>query len=100
MLEIIQSKAFKTWLLGLRDKTSKARIEARIRRLTLGHFGDVKPVRDGISELRIDFGPGYRVYFIQHDSFTVVLLAGGDKHSQDSNIEQAIKIAKEWRNKL
>lgn len=73
------------------------RINARIRRLTeTGSFGDAKPVREGISEIRIDHGPGYRLYFIQSGPVIVVLLAGGDKSTQDADIKRAIEIAKEW----
>lgn len=96
MIEIVQSETFKSWLSGLRDKTAKARIEARIRRVSLGNFGDCKPAREGVSEMRIDCGPGYRVYFMQRGPIVVVLLAGGDKRSQDADIEWAIAIAKDW----
>ena len=73
------------------------RINARIRRLTeTGSFGDAKPVREGINEMRIDHGPGYRLYFIQSGPVIVVLLAGGDKSTQDADIKRAIEIAKEW----
>jgi putative addiction module killer protein len=73
------------------------RINARIRRLSLGNQGDSKSLREGISELRIDHGPGYRVYFIRRGTLVVVLLAGGDKSTQDADIKRAIVIAKEWR---
>jgi putative addiction module killer protein len=96
-MEIIQSETFKRWLSSLRDRQAVARINARIRRLSAGNLGDVKPVRDGISELRIDHGPGYRVYFIRHGASVVVLLAGGDKRTQDADINRAIGISKEWR---
>ena len=97
MLEIIQSETFRRWLSGLRDRQAVARINARIRRLSAGNAGDAKPVRDGISELRIDHGPGYRVYFIRRGASVVVLLAGGDKRIQTADITRAIAIAKEWR---
>lgn len=97
MLEIIQSETFRRWLSRLHDRQAVARINARIRRLSAGNVGDVKPVRNGISELRIDYGPGYRLYFIRHGLSVVVLLAGGDKHSQEADIARAIAIAKEWR---
>lgn len=97
MLEIIQSETFSRWLAGLKDRQAVLRIYARIRRLSLGNPGDAKPVRDGVSELRIDHGPGYRVYFIRRGASVVVLLAGGDKSTQDADINRAIVIAKEWR---
>jgi len=74
-----------------------ARIAARIDRLALGNPGDVKPVGSGISELRIDYGPGYRVYFVQRGSAVVVILCGGDKRSQAADIKRAIKIAADWK---
>jgi len=74
------------------------RINARIRRLTeTGSFGDAKPVREGISKMRIDHGPSYRLYFIRSGPVIVVLLAGGDKSTQDADIKRAIEIAKEWK---
>lgn len=97
MLEIIQSDTFRCWLAGLRDRQAVAKINARIRRLSAGNAGDAKPVRDGISELRIDHGPGYRVYFIKRGTSVAVLLAGGDKRTQAADITRAIDIAKEWR---
>jgi len=97
VIEIIQSETFKRWLSNLRDRQAIARINARIRRLSAGNLGDVKPVRDGISELRIDHGPGYRVYFFRHGVSVIVLLAGGDKRTQDADINRAIGIYKEWR---
>jgi putative addiction module killer protein len=71
------------------------RIEARIRRLSLGNFGDVRPVGEGVSEMRIDYGPGYRVYFVQRGAALVVLLAGGDKRTQDWDIATARALARE-----
>lgn len=98
MIEVIQSATFARWLGKLKDRAAVMRINARIRRLTeTGHFGDAKPVREGISEMRIDHGPGYRLYFIQSDLVIVVLLAGGDKSTQDADIRRAIDIAKEWK---
>lgn len=97
MLEIIQSETFNRWRSGLKDRQALARINARIRRLAEGNPGDVKPVRGGISELRIDHGPGYRVYFLRRGPLVIVLLAGGDKRTQDGDIERAIAVAKEWK---
>jgi putative addiction module killer protein len=97
MLEIIQSETFSRWRSGLGDRQALARINARIRRLAEGNPGDVKPVRGGISELRIDHGPGYRVYFVRRGPLVIVLLAGGDKRTQDADIERAIALAKEWK---
>mgnify|MGYP000924748040 CR=1 FL=1 len=97
MVEIIQSATFHRWRSALRDRQAVARINARIRRLAEGNPGDVKSLRDGISELRIDHGPGYRVYFMRRGLLVVVLLAGGDKRTQDADIEAAITIAKEWK---
>jgi putative addiction module killer protein len=97
MLEILQSETFNRWRLALKDRQALARINARIRRLAEGNPGDVKPVREGISELRIDCGPGYRVYFMRRGPLVIVLLAGGDKRTQDRDIERAIAIAKDWK---
>lgn len=88
MMEVIQSETFARWLGRLKDRVAVMRINARIRRLTeTGSFGDAKPVREGISEMRIDHGPGYRLYFIQSGPVIVVLLAGGDKSTQDADIK-------------
>lgn len=98
MIEIIQSETFARWLGKLKDRAAVMRINARLRRLTeTGNFGDAKPVREGVSEMRIDYGPGYRLYFIQTGPVLVVLLAGGDKSTQDADIKRAIDIAKEWK---
>jgi putative addiction module killer protein len=95
MVEIRQTEIYFQWFVGLRDRRARARINARIRRLSLGNFGDVKPVGEGVSELRIDYGPGYRVYFTQRGQVLVVLLAGGDKSTQDKDIKKALKLARE-----
>ena len=89
MLEVRQTVTYAEWFSGLRDRTAKTRIDIRIRRLSLGNAGDVKPVGEGVSELRVDYGPGYRVYFIQKGNVYVVLLAGGDKSTQDRDIREA-----------
>ena len=95
MIEIRQTETYFQWFDSLRDRQARAYINARIRRLSLGNVGDVKPIGEGVSELRIDFGPGYRVYFVQRGQTLVVLLAGGDKHTQDRDIKKALKLARE-----
>ena len=86
---------FSKWLRGLRDRLARVRIQARIDRMRAGNVGDVKPVGEGISEMRIHYGPGYRVYFTRRGSRLIVLLAGGDKSSQPDDIRKAIELAKE-----
>lgn len=93
MLEVRESQAFSVWLSGLRDAAARARIAARIRRLALGNPGDVRPVGEGVSELRIDHGPGYRVYFVRRGAVVIVLLCGGDKRTQDRDIRIAKRLA-------
>jgi len=97
MVELIKTDLFERWLVGLRDRQARARIETSIRRLSLGNPGDVKPVGEGVSEMRIDYGPGYRVYFMGHGPVMVVLLCGGDKRKQDQDIALAKKIAAQWK---
>ncbi len=80
----------------MKDRQAVARIAARIDRLALGNPGDVKPIGSGISEMRIDYGPGYRVYFVQRGSAIVVILCGGDKRTQAADIKRAIRIAADW----
>jgi putative addiction module killer protein len=94
MIEVIQTELFVDWFEGLRDRQAKARIQARIDRMELGNFGDVASVGEGISELRIHYGPGYRVYFVQRGEVIVILLSGGDKSTQDSDIQTAKKLVK------
>ncbi|MBX3652146.1 MAG: type II toxin-antitoxin system RelE/ParE family toxin [Burkholderiales bacterium] len=94
MVEIRQTEVYSSWFSTLRDRTARARIDIRIRRLSLGNPGDVKPVGEGVSELRIDYGPGYRVYFLRRGRSVVVLLAGGDKQSQARDIKKALELAK------
>jgi putative addiction module killer protein len=93
MLEIRQTEVYSQWFNKLRDRQARARIDMRIRRLSLGNPGDVKPVGDGVSELRIDYGPGYRVYFVRRRQTLVILLAGGDKNTQDQDIKMARELA-------
>ncbi|NKC16445.1 MAG: type II toxin-antitoxin system RelE/ParE family toxin [Gammaproteobacteria bacterium] len=97
MADIIKTATFDRWLRKLRDHRAKARIQMRIRRLSLGNPGDIKPVGEGLSEMRIDYGPGYRVYYMQHNSVLVVLLCGGDKSTQQNDIAKAKELASEWR---
>lgn len=96
-IHIRETRRYQQWFVALRDDQARARINLRIRRLSLGHFGDVKAVGSGISEMRIDCGPGYRVYFFRQSKQVVILLAGGDKSSQSRDIEQAIALAKEFK---
>jgi putative addiction module killer protein len=98
MIEVRQTDLFAAWLRKLRDEQARARIQIRIRRLSLGNFGDVKPVGEGVSELRIDYGPGYRVYLQQIGNLLVLLLVGGTKKTQDDDIAKAKKLAKEAQN--
>jgi putative addiction module killer protein len=93
---IVKSATFDSWFSALKDRHAKARIAARIDRLALGNAGDAKPVGFGVSEMRIDYGPGYRVYFQQRGPIIVVILCGGDKSAQTSDIGRAIYIAKNW----
>lgn len=95
MIEVRQTKTFADWLGGLRDTNAQLRIATRIARLEDGNPGDVKPVGEGISEMRINYGPGYRVYFVQHGRLVVILLCGGDKGSQSADIAKAKQLAKE-----
>ena len=97
MIEMLRSDIFDRWLSGLRDRRAVARIAARLDRLAAGNPGDAQPVGEGISELRINYGPGYRVYFIQKGQVLIVLLCGGDKSTQDRDIRQAKALANEWK---
>ena len=95
--EVVQSETFRIWYYDLLDRQAKARIAARIRRLSLGNVGDAKFLRDGVGELRIDWGPGYRVYFQKAGPAIVLLLCGGDKRTQHKDIQLAIEIASDWK---
>lgn len=94
MVEIRQTKTYSDWFARLRDRAAKARIDIRIRRLSLSNAGDVKPVGEGVSELRVHYGPGYRIYFTQHGKQLVILLVGGDKSTQEHDIETAKALAR------
>jgi putative addiction module killer protein len=95
MLTVLLTEEFQTWLQRLRDQKAQVRIAARLRRAEFGHLGDCKPVGNGISEMRVDFGPGYRLYFLRRGNVLIVMLAGGDKSSQDRDIRRAQRLAKE-----
>ena len=95
MIEVKQTDVYLAWFRSLRDARARARIDNRIRRLSLGNPGDVRPVGGGVSELRIDYGPGYRVYFAQRGATIVILLCGGDKRTQSRDIARAIAMAEE-----
>ena len=97
MFEIIQSATFANWLSSLKDTQARMRIYARLDRIAMGNFGDAQPVGGGLTELRIHYGPGYRLYCMQREMRVVVILCGGDKSSQSRDIEQAKTIAKDWR---
>lgn len=97
MMELIRSDTFDRWISDLRDGRAIARITARLDRLTAGNPGDVEPVGEGISELKINYGPGYRVYYLQQGAVLVILLCGGDKSTQARDIKQAKVLASEWR---
>ncbi len=97
MYTILRSAAFDRWLSRLRDRQAVNRIVARLLAAEDGHLGDVRPVGGGVSEMRIQYGPGYRVYFITRGAELVILLCGGDKDSQRRDIERARRMATEWR---
>lgn len=94
MIEIRKTEVYALWLDGLRDLNARARIQVRVERLAAGNAGDVKPVGEGVSELRINYGPGYRVYFTMRGRELVVLLAGGDKVTQPTDIKTALHLAR------
>lgn len=94
MIEIRETSTFKKWFATLKDQNAKARIDVRIRRISLGNFGDVEPVGNGVSEIRVDYGPGYRVYFIKMGNIVVILLCGGDKSTQAKDIQKAHDLAR------
>jgi len=93
MIEIRETDVFKKWFGSLKDRTAKTRIDVRIKRVSLGNFGDVKPVGNGVSELKIDYGAGYRVYFVNQGNIIVILLCGGNKSTQSKDIQKAYELA-------
>ncbi len=96
MIELKQTDTFRKWRIKLKDNRARALIASRLDRLSFGHEGDVESVGDGISELRIHYGPGYRIYFQKAGSAIIVLLCGGDKSSQAKDIKTAKRLANEW----
>ncbi|MDE2801463.1 MAG: type II toxin-antitoxin system RelE/ParE family toxin [Chloroflexota bacterium] len=95
MIEIQETREYARWFAGLRDRAARASIDRRIARLAEGNPGDARPVGEGVSEMRIDRGPGYRVYYIQRGAMVVVLLAGGDKSTQERDIRRALELARD-----
>ena len=95
-MEVIKSRVFDAWLRGLKDRQARARIEARILRMSGGNPGDFRTLGGGLFEMRIDYGPGYRLYYLRASGVLVILLCGGDKSTQRADIDQARLIATEW----
>ena len=96
MIEVRQAAEYEKWFASLKDRTARVRVDIRIRRLSLGNLGTVEPVGEGVSELKIDYGPGYGVYFVQHGSHYVLLLIGGDKSTQARDIRRARELARKY----
>ena len=96
MIEVRQTEVFARWFRRLRDQEARDRIDVRVLRLSQGNAGDVRPVGQGVSEMRINYGPGYRVYFTRRGGSIVILLAGGDKASQQRDINRAIELARDY----
>ena len=96
MYNVIETEEFTRWLAGLKDRMTRARLQARLRKATLGNLGDVKAVGDGVFEMREFFGPGWRMYYVESSGALLVMLGGGDKSSQVQDIERAKQLAKEW----
>jgi putative addiction module killer protein len=95
MIEVRQTLVFRDWLAALKDRRAVIKIGARLDRLEVGNFGDVKPVGEGVSELRVNYGPGYRIYVVQRGSILVVVLCAGDKSTQGRDIERAKALARD-----
>jgi putative addiction module killer protein len=93
MIEIRQTETYRKWFDSLKDRNVRMRIDIRIRRISLGNPGDVKPAGEGVSEIRIDHGPGYRIYFVQKKNSIIILLSGGDKSTQSRDIQKAHELA-------
>lgn len=96
MIDVVRTEDFEAWIQKLKDKSGRLRILKRIDRLANGNAGDVKPVGHGVSELRLTYGPGYRVYYLQEGNLLILLLCGGDKSTQQKDIEKAHELAEEW----
>ena len=94
MIEVRKTEVYAKWLDSLRDARARARVLVRVERLAAGNPGDVRPVGEGVSELRIDYGPGYQVYFKKQGRTIVILLAGGDKRTQSQDVETALRLAR------
>jgi putative addiction module killer protein len=98
MYSVIETDEFVAWLMGLKDSTTRMRLRVRLRKASLGNLGDIKSVGDGVFEMREYFGPGWRMYFINRSGAVIVMLGGGDKSSQQRDIERARKLVQELRN--
>ena len=94
MMILRQTETFSRWFSSLKDRSGRIRILSRLDRIAMGNFGDVKPIGEGVSEIRIDTGPGYRLYFVRRENAAVLLLCGGDKSTQDRDIARARELAK------
>ncbi|MDP9838363.1 putative addiction module killer protein [Neorhizobium huautlense] len=97
MMQAVKADEYRSWLKALADARAKARISIRVDRLIAGNPGDVKPVGEGVSEMRIDYGPGYRVYYMRRGAALILLLCGGDKNTQNRDIRTAKRLAREWK---
>ena len=97
MVQVIRTDEYASWILSLRDDRAKAKIALRIDRLAFGNPGDVKPIGDGVSEMRIDYGPGYRIYYGKRGNDTILLLCGGTKNGQSRDIQKAKALFKKWK---
>jgi len=99
LISVVETESYSKWFDAIRDRNAKGRILIRIRRMTLGNFGDVSPVGEGVSELRVHYGPGYRIYLVRRGDELVILLGGGDKGSQSRDIAAAKRLAKTLQGK-
>lgn len=97
MYSVIETDEFSEWLAKLKDRMTRARLIARLVKARLGNLGDVRPVGDGVFEMREFFGPGWRMYYVERSGALIIMLGGGDKSSQVSDIERAKQLAKEWQ---